>query len=205
MLALIFICLGGCSRKKDNFSFYKDKVSSIEDFKSYVITKQIYNDSLLLYENKKSTYIDNNKYLIEVKEKKLDNIDSDNLYLENTERFYREGEKFYYYEDNDWKVKEVEVNDSIGINIEKQYFDSYETKEENNLYFFEGSLKKEAINDFFGTSLNDVDNMKFGVEINSNGKVKSLALGYIGKNGNSIKIVVDFEYSSSVKFTLPNI
>lgn len=205
VLVISLICISACGcGDKINFAYFSKHVNSIENYRYYVISEEIYNNELLLYKNDKNVYLDGEKIRMVLKTKEINSIDQEGLYSENEEEFYKKGTDFYYKEDGKWKIKQVEDNESIGFDLKKSLFSTYKitTKTKN---VFVGELKENSINEFLGFSLENVSNMTLSIEINNKDKVEKVSLEYIESNGNKVVVSIKVGYEYLSRFELPTV
>ena len=208
LLVLIsFIGFSGCKCKETehDFSYFKKHIGVIENYKYYVVKENIHNEELLLYQKEKHVYVDGEKYRILVDTKEIAPIDSDNLYDEKQEEFYKKGTTFYYKEGNEWRTENREVSSSLGLTISKDIFKSYKISEEKGNKILKGNLKNDSLNNFFGFDLNNSKDVTFSIVISSKDKIKSISIEYMSNEGNNVSVSIEFSYSQIIKFELPTV
>lgn len=206
LLMVSLFSVSACScEKKVSFSYFQEKVNSIEGYGYYTIKQSIYNEQLLLYENEKNVYIDEDISKVVINSKQINDIDSEDLYSYENEEYYLNENTLYYFEDDSWKSKEFENSESgLGIAIEKNMFSSYKTKNVSGRKTFKGEIKNESISEFLGFEIDEVSDMVLSISVNKNGYVTSVCLDYLTNTGNEVKISLTPNYSYEFDLTLPN-
>lgn len=204
VLLISIICFSGCSCSKLNFSFFKDKVNNIQDYRYYIVSQEVYKEDLLLYKEDKNVYLNEEKYRIVINTKEIADIESEDLYNEVEEVFYQNGNDFYYQEDGKWKIRQKETStENIGISIKEDMFETYNIKEEGGNKFLEGIIKNSALAGFLGFDINSDSNMRLTIEISNTDKVKNISLEYVAPNGNKVVASIKVGYTQVIKFSLP--
>ena len=203
LLFINLVCVSGCGDKVD-FGYFKKHVDSIKNYRYYVISEEIYNNELLLYKKDKNVYLDGEKYRIVLNTKEINDIEADDLYNQTEEEFYKKGSDFYYKENGVWKIKQVETNETVGFNLKKNMFSTYEiSKKDKNV--FTGELKADSINEFLGFEITNVSNMALNIEISKKDKVEKVALEYLESNGNKVVVSITVGYQYLSRFELPTV
>jgi hypothetical protein len=197
------ICLNGCKCSKNDFTYFKDKIDNIDNYRYYIVNQEIYNNELLLYKKEKNVYLNDNKYRIVINTKEINGIDNEELYSQSQEEYYQQGNDFYYKEGNEWKVRENQSGGSIGFKIKESFFKKYKIKEENGNNLFSGELKSGVLTEFFGFEIKDVSNVILNIEISDTDKVKNVSLEYLENNGNRVVVAIKVGYTQVIDFKLP--
>lgn len=205
LLIVNLVCVSacGCGSKVD-FAYFSKHVNSIENYRYYVISEEIYNNELLLYKNEKNVYLDGEKRRIVLKTSEINPIESDELYSEIQEEFYKKGTDLYYKDNGEWKIKQVEDSETIGFELKKGLFSDYEIKTKNKNVFV-GELKENSITEFLGFSLVNVSNVTLNIEISKKDKVEKVSLEYVESNGNKVVISIKVGYEYLSRFELPTV
>lgn len=202
---LIVICLlsfTGC--KKESFSYFKNKIGSIDGYKYYTLTEVVYRENLVLYENKNTVYLNNQLLKIVSNNKFVNDLSSDELYTYSNSEHYIDGNDLYYYENDEWKVKEIESSESdLGINIEKNMFSKYSIYTKHGRDFFKGVFKDDVVDGFLGFDVDGVKDLTLFIEINKRGYVVEVSLSYVSVNGNNVSVSLKPNYSYVSSFELP--
>ena len=205
LLIVNLVCISACScGSKIDFAYFSKHVNSIENYRYYVISEEIYNNELLLYKNEKNVYLDGEKMRIVLKTSEINPIESSELYNESQEEFYKKGTDLYYKENDEWKIKKVEDNEAIGFDLKKSLFSDYEISTKNKNVFV-GELKENSIKEFLGFSLTNVSNVTLSIEINKKDKVEKVSLEYVESNGNKAAISIKVGYQYLSRFELPTV
>lgn len=206
LIAFCVLSMSGCKCNNDNevnFTYFKDKISSIDGYKYYVLSQKIYSGSLLTYEKEKKVYLNNEKYRIEIIENEINDLESEDMYSKNIEEYYQYGTDFYYKENNEWKIKQNEKMTGLGYSISKKMFSKYVIEEKNNIRYFNGDLKDEELSSFLGFELSGVSEVKLNIEVSGTNKLKFVSLEYKEENGNKVVVSISVGYTQIIKFDLP--
>jgi len=202
LMVVSLFTLSGCN--KVNFSYFEEKVNSIDGYKYYTISETIYVENLLLYESKKNVYLYNNLIKVTLDSININDLDSEDLYSENSSEYYVDRNNLYYFENNEWKVKENTSESSIlGLDINKEMFESYRIYKEDGRDVFSGKLKNSSINDFFDFEITGVYDLILEIVLNGGGNVVLVSLSYVSSNGNDVVISLKPNYSYVMEFELP--
>lgn len=206
VLFIIFnlIWISGCGCSKIDFTYFSEHVNSIENYKYYSLTQEIYNSDLLLYKQDKNVYFDGDKARIVIDTKNINGIDEDEIYNQNKEEFFKEGNNFYYKENGKWKIRTQENSEKIGLSLSKDMFSDYKIDKEDKR-IFRGSVKEESVNEFFGYKLENVSDIKLNIFIDKNDKVESVSLEYNESNGNKVVVSISIGYELISKFEIPTV
>ena len=205
LIAFSILGISGCKNNDNdvNFTYFKDKISNIEGYKHYSVSQSVYSGSLLTYNKEKKVYLSNEKYRIEIVEKVINGLESENMYSENTEEYYQNGTDFYYMDNGEWKIKQNEKMSGLGYSISKKMFAKYSIEEKNNVKYFSGDLKNEELSSFLGFDLQGVSEAKLKIEVSSTNKLKVVSLEYKEENGNIVLVSISVGYTQVIKFDLP--
>ena len=204
LIGLNLIFVSGCRCSKVDFNYFSDNVNSIENYKYYFLTQEIYSNDLLLYKQDKNVYFDGNKSRIVIDTQSINAVDEEEIYSQNKEEFYKQENNLYYKENGKWKMKTQESSEKIGLSLSKDMFSNYKI-DKGDKRTFQGIVKNDCINEFFGFKLENVSDVKLNIVINKNDKVESVSLEYNESNGNRIVVYINIGYELISTFEIPTV
>lgn len=202
LMFVSLICLSACN--KLNFSHFKDGVNNINGYKYYVVEKVIFRDDLILYQENKSVYLNNENLKIVLDSKSINDLDDDELYSNSSSEYYVSENKLYYKENDLWKVKENSSEHlNLGFEIKETMFENYSIYKNDGRDCFKGNFKDSVLGEFLGIDTSEINDAYLFIELNSKGSVISVSFNYVSDNGNNVRISLKPNYSYVLNFEVP--
>lgn len=164
-------------------------------------TTLIIENNTVLYEKTETMVLNGGKIYHKIETKTISQLNSD--YDQSTEEFYYANNKIYYFENNQWKTSDFNLNNQLNsYNLKSEYFNTLifdkKIKETGNLT---GEVKPEHIKEVFGTSSN-LKSASLKISVNNHIKAISCKISGLNQTNKYVEIVNSYSYNKET-VTLP--
>ncbi len=180
---------------------YFKSLTNSNHTKQVQITK-IEENNVLLYEKTETMFISGKKVYHKIETKTLSQS-SETDYDLTVEEFYYFNNLIYYFENNEWKTSEFNLNNQLkSYNFKTEYFSllNFDKKIEET-GSLTGEIKNENVKDVFGSNSNLKD-VSLSILVNKKVKVQSYSILGLNETNKNVSILSTYSYEQE-NVTLP--
>ena len=162
----------------------------------------IFENNITLYEKTETMIISGGKVYHKIIEKTLSQNSLETYETEETEYYYAKN-KIYYFENNEWKTADFNLNNQLKrYNFKEQYFSLLTfDKEIAQVGQLTGDIKNENIKNVFGENSN-FQNANLEIEVNNKVKILGYKITAINASQQNVEILSTYTYATE-SVTLP--
>ena len=162
----------------------------------------IFENNITLYEKTETMIISGGKVYHKIIEKTLSQNSLETYETEETEYYYAKN-KIYYFENNEWKTADFNLNNQLKrYNFKEQYFSLLTfDKEIEQVGQLTGDIKNENIKNVFGENSN-LQNANLEIEVNNKVKILGYKITAINASQQNVEILSTYTYATE-SVTLP--